>query len=209
MAFRRPARLLLVALVLAGSACSAGGTSEPDPDATLPLPEATDTLLPIVSDTIAVETTASLPQDALFGGDVCAALELRDLSSLGATGRGIPQSIDSCVWEVEAGTVTVQLATEDEFDTPGGGGYDLVPLDGVGLRAVGIDLGAAFEVFVKVENGFFSVTAPTRDAAERLAAVAAPRATRPVTSTVPVTDPEPTDVASSVPDTSTPAPTST
>ena len=184
-----PALCLSVAL----AACSAGGSSGPtETELTLvPNVSTSDTLLPVSSDTLEPDDTGTLPPDAMFGGDLCSALENRDFSGMGRVRDKTPASIDSCQWTVGSGTVVVQLATPDEFDHPGTADEEIAPLDGVGLDAIGVDHGDTYQVFVKVENGYFSVTASSRSKAEALAAAAAPRATNapapPTTSTQPPT----------------------
>lgn len=162
------------------AACSASGIPDEPPltVGTVPEPETTDTIAPPLSDPEPPDTTLGLPPDALFGGDVCTALTPGNLSFLGRVGEPDGQSIDSCAWPVGTDQqVLVQLATPDEFATPAPNGEEIAPLDGVGLDAIGVDFGDTYTVYVQVENGYFSVTAPTRRAAERLAAAAAPRAT--------------------------------
>jgi hypothetical protein len=49
-------------------------------------------------------------------------------------------------------------------------------LDGVGLAVRGLRQGRFYEVYVKVDNGFFTVLAPTRADAIALAKLAVPHA---------------------------------
>lgn len=174
--WRALAGMLLTCTV---AACSAGGVTDTAPGTvgTIPEPETTDTLAPPLSDPEPPDTTLGLPPDALFGGDPCTALTDREMAFLGRVDEGTLATIDSCVWVVGGDEqVVVQLATPDEFATPAPNGEEIAPVDGVGLGAIGVDRGATYEVYVQVENGYFSVTAPDRSAAERLAALAAPRA---------------------------------
>ena len=171
---RRLALLAVVALL--------GCTESPDaPTASgqspFPTPAAPETLQPVVVDTEPPDDTATLPADALFGGALCAALERADVGGLGAFGTPEPASVDSCVFPIGADSVLVQLATPDQFARPGTEGQEIAPVQGVGLGAIGVDLGDRYQVYVHVENGYFSVTAADRRAAERLAAAAAGRAT--------------------------------
>ncbi len=171
---RRFALLAFVALL--------GCTESPDaPTASgqvpFPAPATPETLLPVVNDTDPPDDTGTLPADALFGGNLCAALEPADFSGLGTLGTPEPASADSCVYPVGSGSVVVQLATPDQFARPGTEGQEIAPVDGVGLGAIGVDLGGRYQVFVEVENGYFSVTADDRRPAERLAKAAAGRAT--------------------------------
>lgn len=170
---RRLALLALVALL--------GCTESPDAPSVsgqvpFPTPSAPDTLQPVVVDTEPPDNTDPLPADALFGGNLCAALDRADVSGLGAFGTPELASTDSCVFPVGAGTVVVQLATPDQYAKPGAEGQEIAPVDGVGLGAIGVDLTDRYQVFVQVENGYFSVTAADRRIAERLAKAAAGRA---------------------------------
>jgi hypothetical protein len=184
--------VLCWSIVLA--ACSAGGSSGPtETELTLvPNVSTSDTLQPPSSDTLEPDVTGSLPPDAMFGGDLCSALEKRDFAGMGRVRDTSPASIDSCQWTVGSGTVIVKLATPDEFARPSTENEEIAPLDGVGLDAIGVDHGDTYQVYVQVENGYFSVTAANRENAESLAAAAAPRATAapapPTTSTTSTTE---------------------
>lgn len=175
--FRRVPFAVVVALALATALAGCGG----EPAATdvsgltLPLPSPPDTLLPPPDDTQPPDVTDSIPADAMFGGDVCTALEPDDFAGLGDVEDGGALSADSCEWTLDDGTVVVQLASADQFAQPATSNEEIAPIDGVGLDAIGVDLGDRYRIFVQVENGYFSVTAPTRRIAERLAADAAER----------------------------------
>ncbi len=179
----------VVCLAFTLAACSAGGSSGPtETELTLvPNVSTSDTLQPPSSDTLEPDDTGTLPPDAMFGGDMCSALENDDFSGMGRVRDKTPASIDSCQWTVGSGTVIVKLATPDEFARPGTENEEIAPVDGVGLDAIGVDHGDNYQVYVQVENGYFSVTAATKAKAETLAGAAAPRATAapapPTTST--------------------------
>jgi hypothetical protein len=187
---------LCLSFVLA--ACSAGGSSGPtETELTLvPNVSTSDTLQPPSSDTLEPDDTGSLPPDAMFGGDMCSALENSDFAGMGKVRDKTPASIDSCQWTVGSGIVVVQLATPDEFARPSTSNEEIAPLDGVGLDAIGVDHGETYQVYVQVENGYFSVTAATKAKAETLAAAAAPRATAaPPPSTTSTEAPSSTEAA--------------
>jgi hypothetical protein len=193
--------MLCAAVVLA--ACSTGGVDTQDTQLTLvPNPDTSDTLLPVITD-VETDDTGTLPPDALFGGDLCSALETTDFSGLGRVRDSSPLSIDSCQWTVGSGLVLVKLATPEEFARPGTAEEEIAPVDGIGIDAIGVAHADSYQVYVQVENGYFSVSAPTQAAAVRLAAAAAPRATAapppPATSTIdPAADsPTSTDAAPS------------
>ena len=190
--------MLCAAVVLA--ACSTGGVDTQDTQLTLvPNPDTSDTLLPVITDDVETDDTGTLPPDALFGGDLCAALDTTDFSGMGRVRDSSPLSLDSCQWTVGSGVVIVKLATPDEFARPGTEDEEIAPVDGVGIDAIGVAHIDRYQVYVQVENGYFSVTAPTQAAAERLAAAAAPRATAappPATSTSTTEPPSSTEAAS-------------
>ncbi|MFM2079233.1 MAG: hypothetical protein RJA49_3123 [Actinomycetota bacterium] len=157
--------------------CS-GGSAAPTASgaAAFPTPAPPDTLLPVIVDTEPPDVTDTLPADAMFGGDPCSALEHADFSGLGTAGAPNLLSTDACEFPLSGSTVLVQLASPDQFARPGTSGQEIAPVDGVGLDAIGVALGDRYEVFVQVENGYFSVTADTRATAVRLAKAAAGRA---------------------------------
>jgi hypothetical protein len=169
---RRLALLAFVALLGCTESPNAPSASGQGP---FPTPAAPDTLHSVVVDTEPPDNTDTLPPDALFGGNLCGALERADTSGLGTFGVPELASTDSCVFQVGSGTVVVQLATPDQFAKPGVEGQEIAPVDGVGLGAIGVDLTDRYQVFVHVENGYFSVTAADRRIAERLAKAAAGR----------------------------------
>jgi hypothetical protein len=133
-----------------------------------------------------------MPADALFGGDPCTALTDADFRgvSLGGSGSGrvtdtAALSADSCQYLLQVGTreyeVVVQVQSPTDFLNPGVTDEVVDELDGPGLAARGVTHATAdgeeYEVIVKVENGFFSVTAPDQASAVALATKAEPRAT--------------------------------
>lgn len=173
----------------------------PDPTATLPYPSAPDTVLPDAVETLPVEE-GTAPPGALFGGDLCAALDDSDFGDV-AIDEVLPLSVDSCQYTVGDGIVIVVKAlSEADFvaaqtpdttpetapdTTPGTtdptGTGDTTPvtappvaLSGIGEEAFGIDLGDQYRVVVQVDNGWFSVTAPDASTARALARAAVRRA---------------------------------
>jgi hypothetical protein len=182
-------RVLCMVLLLA--ACS--GTNEPSSASgvTLPLPPEPETLLPVPDDTQPPDVTDSIPPDALFGGDLCTSLEEPDFAGVDLGGRGAGHltstgalSIDSCQYLLSVGSheyeVMVQVQSPADFRNPATSDQVVDEIDGLGLAARGLAhttaAGDEYEVIVKVDNGFFSVTAPDKDSALALAAKAVPRA---------------------------------
>jgi hypothetical protein len=179
-------RLLLLPLLAIGLvACSesAPNTSNAPQD-----PASTDvgTLLPVLTDPNVPDTT--IPPDALFGGDVCMALDANDVASTSFRGVGRAPltatnspSPDSCEYTVGSGTntasVLVQMISPDDFATPPASNEIVETISGLGLAARSINHGDTVEVQVQVTNGFFSVTTADLASARRLAERAVPRAT--------------------------------
>jgi hypothetical protein len=177
--------------VLLLAACSGGGSSEPI--ATSPIGVvAPDTEPSVVPLTQPPDVTPTVPAGTLFGGDPCTALVAADFSHTVIAREGTGNltdsgalDADSCGYTVHAGskdfTVTVEAITASEFAKPAvtvGATPDgsvpprAEPLDGIGLAAKGIDLGATYQVVVQVKNGFFAVTAPDGASCRSLAAAA-------------------------------------
>lgn len=63
--------------------------------------------------------------------------------------------------------------TSPDLDDPSGGTLVEDEVSGIAEGAIGIDRGTTYEVVVKAAEGFFSVSAPDRDTAIRLARAAA------------------------------------
>lgn len=183
--------MMVMCAAVTFSACS-GTEEETSGSATLPAPSAPDTLLPVPNDTQPPDVTESLPPDALFGGDLCTALTEADFRGVSIDGRGAGEvtdsgalSADSCQYLVAVGSreyeVVVQVQSPGDFLNPGTTDEVVDELDGPGLAARGVthvtETGEEYEVLVKVENGFFSVTTPDRSSAVALATHAEPRAT--------------------------------
>lgn len=90
---------------------------------------------------------------------------------------------DACRYEVQTPLrYSVLVRVRDVFalkspdvTDPSGGTLPVDALSGIGDEAIGIDRGSTYEVVVRVAAGWFSVNAPDRDVAERLARAAADR----------------------------------
>jgi hypothetical protein len=171
--------IIIVAVALCSLvACRGDNTPSDASGATLPLPAAPDTLLPVLDETVPPEISTTLPPDALFGGDLCAALVAGDFSGR-LTGTN-PLSVDSCQYLVTSGgkefAVVVQARSQGDFVSPGTTDDVVDEIADLGLAARGVDHGDTYTVIVKVENGFYAVTAPTRATAVALADAAVQRA---------------------------------
>ncbi len=182
------ALVMVVASTAALVACSGSNATPTNASGlTLPMPDDPGTLLPVPDNTLPSEISTTLPADALFGGDLCGALLAVDFTrtTLGGAGTGRllsaePLSEDSCAYTVAAGskefTVVVQARSQGDFLSPGTTDEVIDEINDLGLAARGVDHGDTYTVIVKVENGFFAVTAPERASAVSLAAAAIPRA---------------------------------
>jgi len=214
---RRAAVLLACCTLLVS--CS-GGVEQP-PGTVGPVPEVSgpDTLLPVIPDTAPAEVSTTLPPDALFGADLCQALAADDFAGIrfgSSTSGRLQQTLrvseDSCQFDVVVGStvypVLVRARSQPDFVTPTEGDEEIEELDGPGLAARGVQFDDRYEVTVKVENGYFAVAAPTRDAALALAAKAVPRADDPPPPSTSTTIPKPSPSTSS-PSSSTSSPSST
>jgi hypothetical protein len=181
---RRP--ILFALLALAMVACSEAAPTTTGTPVLVPTTEP-GTLLPVLTDPNVPDTT--IPANALFGGDVCSALDANDIESTSYRGFGTgpltdssAPSPDSCQYTVGSGqrtvTVLVQLISPDDFAAPPASNELVEPLTGVGVAARSINHGDTVEVQVQVANGYFSVTTPDLASAQRLAERAVPRAAR-------------------------------
>ena len=171
-----------------------------EPPATLEtlLPVVTDS-------TIEVIDTGSVAPGTMFGGNLCSALSEAELlsaaSSIPPSGTD-PENVGSEESVVEPGPVGIVAVSADacrfvvrdpvrysvlvrirsvfdfespDLDDPAGGTLVKDAVPGIGSEAIGVERGVLYEVVVKVDDGFFSVTAPDRDVAVRLARAAADR----------------------------------
>lgn len=219
----RRAAVLLACCALVVS-CSGSGEQPPGTVGPLPEPSGPDTLLPVIPDTAPPDVSTTLPPDALFGADMCLALspdDFRGVSFGSSTAGRLQQTLrvseDSCQFDVSAGgavySVLVRARSQPDFVTPTEGDEEIDELDGPGLAARGVQFDDRYEVTVKVSNGYFAVSAPTRDAALELAAKAVPRADDPpppsTSTTVPKTAPSSSVAATTTAVTSTGSTTST
>lgn len=163
------------------------------------VPEATTTtLLEFVPDTDPPDPTAepTVPLEFLFGGDPCRALTAVDFTVvIGGLGRG--QLIDAgLLSEDECGYLVIVVGQEYNisvkaidgaaFGRPPADDEERTALTGIGLAAYIVPVDAVFTVWVKVDNGYFIVTAPDEELALHLAEAAARRADDPA-DTPPIT----------------------
>ena len=218
---RAPVRRVAVLLmcIASVSVVSCTGSTEPPPGTVGPVPEPSgpDTLLPVIPDTAPADVSTTLPPDVLFGADMCLALSAEDFrgvrfgsSTSGRLVQILRVSEDSCQFDVSVGSdvypVLVRARSQPDFVAPTEGDEEIEELDGPGLVARGVQFEDRYEVTVKVENGFFAVSAPTRDAALELAARAVPRADDPpppsTSTTIPKVTP-PTTATTTTPTTTT------
>jgi hypothetical protein len=195
---------LAVCGALAAPACSGETDQPPGTVGKVPEPSGPDTLLPVIPDTGPVDVSTTLPPDVLFGADMCLALDAADFAAVrfGSSGTGrlvgtVRVSEDSCQFDLVAGgtnySVLVRARSQPDFVSPSEGDEEVEDLDGPGLAARGVQFADRYSLTVKVENGYFAVEAPTRDAALALAERAVPRADDPpppsTSTTVPPTTP--------------------
>lgn len=206
---RRAAAVLACCALLV--ACSGSGEQPPGTVGPLPEPSGPDTLLPVLPDTAPPDISTTLPPDALFGADMCLALTADDFagvrfgsSSSGRLQQTLRVSEDSCQFDVAVGStvyqVLVKARSQPDFVTPTEGDEEIEELDGPGLAARGVQFEDRYEVTVKVDNGYFAVSAPTRDAALDLAAKAVPRADDPPPPSTSTTIPSSTTAPSTTED---------
>lgn len=159
------------------------GSLPPEPPATTLLPEVVETFVP--------DDTNTLPPDTLFGGDLCSSLVAADFSSATfagvSTGRlqdALDLADDLCGYVVRVSgsdyTIKVRARSESEFSE---NGQEAEALTGIGVAAAGVERepdeafpDGSYEVFVKVDNGYFSVLSTDASSARALAKAAAKRA---------------------------------
>jgi hypothetical protein len=174
------------------------GAIEPPPTLETLLPVVTDS-------TIEVLDTGSVAPGTMFGGNLCSALtegELLSVASLVPPSGTDPENVGSEETVVEPGAVGVVAVSADacrfvvrepvrysvlvrirsvfdyespELVDPTGSTLVEDTVTGIGVGAIGVASGVLYEVVVKVDDGFFSVSAPDRQAAIRLARAAAER----------------------------------
>lgn len=155
----------------------------PEPPATTLLPEVVISFVP--------DDTNTLPPDTLFGGNLCTALVAADFSSVtfagvstGRLGDTLDIADDLCGYVVRISgddyTIKVRARSESEFSE---NGQQAEALTGIGLAASGVERDpdeafpdGSYEVFVKVDNGYFSVLSTDAASAKSLAKAAAKRA---------------------------------
>lgn len=159
------------------------GSLPPEPPATTLLPEVVVSFVP--------DDTNTLPPDTLFGGNLCSSLVAADFSSVTfagvSTGRltdTLDLADDLCGYVVRVSgtdyTIKVRARSESEFSE---NGQQAEALTGIGIAASGLEREpdeiypeGSYEVFVKVDNGYFSVLTPDASSAKALAKDAAERA---------------------------------
>lgn len=180
----------IAALLLFAAGCSGTNDQPPDTVGAVPVDSETDTLLPVLADTLPADVTVTIAPDTLFGGEPCSALVEADFRNVTFAGLGrgtmTAQTMlgeDICGYDVTAGSqqfvVVVQAKSADDFDHPVTTAQEIDQFEGLGEEAIGVRRGDdAYEVIVHMTNGYFSVTAPDKTSARELAAVAADRAVR-------------------------------
>lgn len=154
-----------------------------DPPATTLLPEVVVSFVP--------DDTNTLPPDTLFGGNLCSSLVEADFRSVTFAGVGTGRLTDTldladdlCGFVVRVSgtdyTIKVRARSESEFSE---NGQQAEALTGIGVAASGLEREpddiypeGSYEVFVKVDNGYFSVLTPDATSARALAKAAVPRA---------------------------------
>jgi hypothetical protein len=180
--------VVLALVSLAG--CSGTTAQPPGTVGTVPVVAEPATLLPVVADTLPSDNTVGIAPGTLFGGERCSALVTGDFDGVAIGGSAttfVAASVlaeDACGYELKVAgkdvTVFVQAESADAFDHPVTTAQAIDRFDGLGEEAIGVNRGdTAYEVIVRVSNGYFSVTAPDKGSARALAGAAAKRALRP------------------------------
>ncbi len=192
------AGVLALAVAIALATCRPEESTPPDTVGVVP-EQTTTTLLEFVPDTDPPDPTAepTVPPQFLFGGDPCRALTAEDFTVvIGGRGRGQlidagPLSDDTCGYLVivvgQELNITVKAIDRTAFGRTPAEGEERTALTGIGLAAYIVPVEADFTVWVKVDNGYFVVTAPDRELALHLAEAAAGRADDPAETPPPTT----------------------
>ncbi|MFZ9482846.1 MAG: hypothetical protein ACO3AV_08090 [Ilumatobacteraceae bacterium] len=168
-------RACALSALLVVAACS-GESSAPATSSEFYFPpdEAASTLLPIIPETLPSPETVVIPPDALFGGDLCDALDTDEVP----VERVEYLAVDACQFSL-AGTsgdvVRIEVVTGAEFlERPSDANdEDLTGWPETVDVAWSAVVFAGVRVMVRVENGSFGVTAPTLAVARRMARSAA------------------------------------
>lgn len=164
---------LAVALVLA--ACS-GESSAPATTSEFYFPpdSAASTLLPVIPDTLPSPESVVIPPDALFGGDLCDALDTDEVAVV----KVEYLAVDTCQFTLAGAAgevVRIEVVTGAEFlERPSDAAdEDLTGWPDTAEVAWSTAVFAGMRVMVRVENGYFGVTAPSLAVARRMARSAA------------------------------------
>jgi len=184
---KRRALILLTAAVFGVAACSEDAPQTVTSGGAFPTESAPPSLLPVVVDSNVVENTETLAPDTLFGGDPCMALTAAEIAAVSFGGSGTGRltdtqqpSDDVCSYVVSVGSkqvfVLVRARLAADFDQPAATDETVEALSGLGNAARGVAHADTYEVFVQVDNGYFSVTAPLKATARALAKAAVQRA---------------------------------
>lgn len=164
-----------LAVVLLVSACS-GESSAPATTSEFYFPpdEAASTLLPVIPETLPSTDSVVIPPDALFGGDLCDALDTDEV----AVAKVEYLAVDTCLFTLEgsaAEVVRIEVVTGAEFiERPSESSEeDVTGWPDTADAAWSVTVFAGIRVMVRVENGYFGVTAPSLAVARRMARSAA------------------------------------
>ena len=167
-----PGSLGLVAVLwlssCSGSSAAPGTTSE----FYFPPDSAASTLLPVIPETLPPPDSVSIPPDALFGGDLCDALDTTEV----AVERVEYLAIDTCQFTLASGeTVRIEaMSASDYLERPSDAtSEDLTGWPETAETAWSAAVIGGARVMVRVGNGWYGVTAPTLALARRTARSAA------------------------------------
>ncbi|MGB8858600.1 MAG: hypothetical protein WCC60_05060 [Ilumatobacteraceae bacterium] len=185
----KPRHAVTLCAALLGLIACSGRNEEPSVTVgVVPINSGTDTLLPVLADTVPPDNTVTIAPDTMFRGDPCSSLVEADFGSVTFAGASKGRldaatrlSEDTCGYDVRAGTrsftVVVQVESADGFDHPVATAQEIDQLTGIGDEAIGVRRGDdLYEVIVHVSNGYFSVSAPDKASARALAVIAVGRA---------------------------------
>jgi|GEM_PF-3203428 len=173
----RPSRLLTgpvgLVVVFALAACS-GTDAAPETTSEFYFPpdSAASTLLPVIPETLPPPDSVSIPVDALFGGDLCDALDTTEVS----VERTEYLAIDTCQFTLASGDVVrIEAMSGSEFlDRPSDAQTeDLTGWPEAAETSWSAAVFGGWRVMVRVTNGWFGVTAPTLAVARRMSRSAA------------------------------------